>query len=130
MAILMKTEEEPWGHSKGMLAWDANGNGLVMQVSTPDWPGAGNSQNPRQTIGNTLGCIAKDDDIEVSQHFFALKLSPDDVVAVLNALANASVVTDPKNPQIVNNGGPAAIQTAVKALGVPPQLEMEKAFAR
>lgn len=29
----------PWGHSKGMLAWDASGDGLVLQVSTPSWPG-------------------------------------------------------------------------------------------
>jgi len=113
----MATEFAPWGHSKGMLAWDGSGNGLVMQVSTPDWPGSGSSGNPRRTIGNTLGCIAGDDDIEFSQHFFALKLNGGDVVAVLRALANASVVTDPKNPQIVNNGGPAAIQSAVNALG-------------
>lgn len=113
----MQTEEEPWGHSKGMLAWDNNGNGLVMQVSTPDWPASGNAKTPRKTIGNTLGCIAGDDDIEVSQHFFALKLNSSDVVAVLKALANASVVTDPKNPQIVKNGGPAAVQSAVNSLG-------------
>ena len=24
-----------WGHSKGVLAWDKNGDGVVMQVSTP-----------------------------------------------------------------------------------------------
>lgn len=108
---------EPWGHSKGMLAWDSSGDGFVMQVSTPDWPGSGSSQNPRKTNGNTLGCISGDDDIEVSQHFFALKLNSSDVLAVLKALANASVVTDPKNPQIVSNGGPAAIQAAVNDLG-------------
>jgi hypothetical protein len=113
----MKTEFAPWGHSKGVLVWDGSGNGFVMQVSTPDWPGSGNSKNPRKTIGNTLGCISGDDDIEVSQHFFALKLNSSDVVAVLKALANASVVTDPNNPQIVNNGGPAAIQSAVNDLG-------------
>jgi hypothetical protein len=113
----MATKFQPWGHSKGMLAWDESGNGFVMQVTTPDWPGSGNSQNPRKTIGNTLGCISGDNDIEVSQHFFALKLNGSDVVAVLKALANASVVTDPKNPQIVNNGGPAAIQSAVNILG-------------
>jgi hypothetical protein len=113
----MKTEDAPWGHSKGMLAWDDSGNGFVMQVSTPDWPGSGSAQNPRKTIGNTLGCISGDDDIEVSQHFFALKLNHDDVVAVLKALVNASVVTDPQNAQIVNNGGPADIQSAVKDLG-------------
>jgi Deoxyribonuclease II len=70
------------GHSKGILAWDKSGNGLVMQVSTPDWPGSGGSQNPRKTDGNTLGCVSGDDDIEVSQHFFALKLNSDDVAQV------------------------------------------------
>ena len=44
----------------------------------------------------------------VSQHFFALKLNKSDVVTVLKGLANASVVTDPSNAEIVNNGGPAA----------------------
>jgi hypothetical protein len=106
----------PWGHSKGLLAWDADGNGLVMQVSTPSWPAAGNSSHPRKTDGNTLGCI-KDDDVEVSQHFFALKLTKDDVVKVLTALNNASVVTDPANPQLVQNGGPADIQQLVSTLG-------------
>ena len=54
----------------------------------------------------------------VSQHFFALKLSKDDLVKVLNALENASVVTDPSNPQLVNNGGPSDIQELVAKLGV------------
>jgi hypothetical protein len=53
----------------------------------------------------------------VSQHFFALKLNKNDLVHVLSALGNASVVTDPTNPQIVNNGGPADVQQLVKALG-------------
>jgi hypothetical protein len=64
-----------------------------------------------------LGCV-KDDNVEVSQHFFALKLSKDDLVKVLTALQNASVVTDPTNAQIVNNGGPADVQELVKNLGV------------
>jgi len=114
----LATKSAPWGHSKGMLAWDGSGSGFVMEVTTPDWPGSGSAEHPRKTIGNTLGCIDGDDDIEVSQHFFALKLSKTDVVAVLEALANASVVTDPMNPQIVNNGGPADIQSAVNSLGV------------
>lgn len=113
----MQTEPAPWGHSKGMLAWDENGDGLVLQVSTPDWPASGSSLRPRKTDGNTLGCILKDNDIMVSQHFFSLKLDKNDVVLVLKALANASVVTDPADPQIVNNGGPADIQALVKALG-------------
>ena len=107
----------PWGHSKGMLAWDDTGAGFVLQVSTPSWPAAGSKKTPRKTDGNTLGCVA-DDDVEVSQHFFALKLTKNDLVKVLNALQNASVVTDPKNPQIVKNGGPADVQKLVKSLGV------------
>lgn len=112
----MKTQDLPWGHSKGMLAWDNDGNGLVLQVSTPSWPASGSSKNPRKTDGNTLGCVS-DNDVLVSQHFFSLKLNKADVVTVLKALANASVVTDPTKPQLVNNGGPADIQALVKNLG-------------
>ncbi len=108
--------DSPWGHSKGALTWNENGEGMVLQVSTPSWPGSGSSKHPRQNDGNTLGCI-KDDDIEVSQHFFALKLTKEDVVAVLKALQNASVVTDITQPSIVNNGGPAEIQAVVNQLG-------------
>jgi hypothetical protein len=89
---------------------------LVLQVSTPSWPASGNPQSPRKSDGNTLGCV-KDNDVLVSQHFFALKLDKEDVVAVLNALENASVVTNPGNPQIVNNGGPPDIQALAGGLG-------------
>jgi hypothetical protein len=106
----------PWGHSKGLLAWNAAGEGMVMQVSTPSWPASGNKKSARKD-GNTLGCV-DDNDVEVSQHFFALKLTKSDLVKVLCALQNASVVTDPKNAQIVKNGGPADVQKLVKALGV------------
>jgi Deoxyribonuclease II len=112
----INTASAPAGHSKGMLAWNNDGNGVVVQVSTPSWPGSGNSKNPRKTDGNTLGCV-NDNDVLVSQHFFSLKLNKDDVVTVLKALENASVVTDPAKPQIVNNGGPADIQSLVKGLG-------------
>ncbi|MEM9304273.1 MAG: deoxyribonuclease II family protein [Pseudomonadota bacterium] len=111
----------PWGHAKGMLAWDDEGNGLVLQVTTPAWPGAGSRSHPRAAGGNTLGCVSLDDDIAVAQHFFALKLDADDVKKVLRALANASVVTDVHSPQIVNNGGPADIQALVSRLGVQSQ---------
>jgi hypothetical protein len=107
----------PWGHSKGLVAWNDVGEGLVLQVSTPSWPAAGSSNVPRKTDGNTLGCV-KDNDVEVSQHFFALKLTKDDLVKVLTALHNASVVTDIGNPQIVHNGGPADVQALVGTLGV------------
>jgi hypothetical protein len=112
----LSNESAPAGHSKGMLAWDKNGNGLVMQVSTPSWPASGSSKRPRKTDGNTLGCV-KDNDVLVSQHFFALKLNKNDLVTVLKALNNASVVTDPAILQIVKNGGPADVQALVKGLG-------------
>jgi hypothetical protein len=107
----------PWGHSKGMLAWDDAGDGFVLQVTTPSWPAAGSANFPRKTDGNTLGCV-KDDNVQVSQHFFALRVNRDDLVKVLTALHNASVVTDAKNPQLINNGGPADVQKLVANLGV------------
>jgi hypothetical protein len=107
----------PWGHSKGILAWNEVGQGLVMQVTTPSWPAAGSVKHPRGADGNTLGCV-KDNDVQVSQHFFALKLTKADLLKVLAALGNASVVTDPSNPQIVKNGGPAEVQSAVAQLGI------------
>jgi hypothetical protein len=106
----------PWGHSKGMLAWDGNGDGLVLQVTTPSWPAAGSKDHPRTTDGNTLGCV-KDNNIKVSQHFFALRLTRDDVKTVLQALQTASVVTDTTDSQIVSNGGPTEIQQLVRSLG-------------
>ena len=112
----MITKASPWGHSKGMLAWDQNGEGMVMQVSTPSWPASGSAAAARKTDGNTLGCV-KDNDVLVSQHFFSLKLTKDDVVAVLKGLGNASVVTDPTNPEAVKRGGPADITALVDGLG-------------
>jgi Deoxyribonuclease II len=107
---------KPWGHSKGMLAWNSAGEGFVLQITTPSWPASGSKSAPRQTDGNTLGCV-RDNDVLVSQHFFALKLTKDDLIKVLAALANASIVTDPSNRQIVNNGGPQEIRDAVEKLG-------------
>jgi hypothetical protein len=109
----------PWAHSKGMVAWDDNGNGFVMQVSTPSWPASGSKANPRVSDGNTLGCVY-DDDVYLSQHFFALKISKDDLIQVLLALQNAAVVTDPTNPQIVKNGGPDDVMALVNVLGRQP----------
>lgn len=110
------TEFAPWGHSKGMVAWNDAGEGFALQVSTPSWPASGSRAHPRQDDGNTLGCI-QDDDIMVSQHFFALKLTAGDLALVLQALANASVVTNLQRPELVCNGGPTAIQKLVKTLG-------------
>jgi Deoxyribonuclease II len=106
----------PWGHSKGIVAWDDAGNATVMQVTTPSWPGAGNQQHPRKSDGNTLGCV-NDDNVEYSQDFFSLQLSKDDLVKLLQALQNASVATDPTDPQIVSNGGPGDVQSLVTQLG-------------
>ena len=112
----LPSRPSPWGHSKGMVVWNESGDGFVMQVSTPSWPASGSHSAPRKTDGNTLGCVT-DNDVEVSQHFFALKLNKDDVVKVLEALHHASVVTDPTNPQIVHNGGPSDVQAQVNQLG-------------
>lgn len=117
--------ESPWGHSKGMAAWNDAGEGFVLQVSTPSWPGSGSKADPRNT-GNTLGAIGDDDDIEVSQHFFALKINKDDLVAVLEALINASVATDISQPVIVHNGGPADVMALVNTLGIPASERTEK----
>lgn len=118
--------DAPWGHSKGVLAWDDQGDGLVMQVSTPNWPGSGSPRFPRNN-GNTLGCITDNkgrpqNNVWVSQHFFALRLSKSDVVTVLHALQRASVVTQSHSgsdsrSQIIRNGGPNDIQTLVSELG-------------
>jgi hypothetical protein len=83
----------PWGHSKGMVAWNDSSEGFVMQVTTPSWPAAGSRAVPRQGDGNTLGCIG-DNNVKFSQHFFAVRLNHDDLVKVLTALQNASVVAD------------------------------------
>ena len=109
----------PWGHSKGMVAWNSNGDGFVMQVSTPSWPGAGSAAFPRKTNGNTLGCV-NDDDVLVSQHFFALRLTHDDLKVVLAGLANASVVTDMGNKQLANvtNASPLDLAPLLSQLGV------------
>lgn len=106
----------PWGHSKGVVAWDDDGNGFVMQGTTPAWPISGRPGLEKGTGGNTLGCTS-DNNVEFSQHYFALRLTQDDLITVLGALANASVVTDPNNKQIVDNGGPPDVQAAVSKLG-------------
>ena len=47
---LVETKGAPWGHSKGMLAWNQDGSGFVMQVSTPSWPVlSGSAVLPRKT---------------------------------------------------------------------------------
>src|SRR5262249_24411947 len=82
----------------------------------PSWPGAGNQEHPRHSDGNTLGCVV-DDNVKYSQHFFALRLTKDDLTQLLQALQNASVGTDPNELQVVNNGGPTDIRNVVGQLG-------------
>jgi len=103
-------------HSKGMLAWNDAGDGFVLQVTTPSWPAAGGKRIPRKADGNTLGCI-QNNNLKFAQHFFALRLSKSDLLKVLAALKNASVVTDPDDPQIVKNGGPPEVEHLVASLG-------------
>jgi hypothetical protein len=110
----------PWGHSKGILAWDKDGEGFVMQVSTPSWPGSGTNRIKRK-VGNTLGCISSNNNLLASQHFFALRLDKGDLLKVLAALKVAGVVTDPTKLQIVNNGGPDDVQALVRELGQRPK---------
>jgi hypothetical protein len=107
----------PWGHSKGVLAWNDDGEGVVVQVTTPSWPGLGNKKFDRKA-GNTLGCIKKPNNIQNAQHFFALKLSKEDVLHVLEALENSSVVTDTDRLELVNIGGSSKdIKDRVMRLG-------------
>lgn len=112
----IETQFSPMGHSKGMVAWNQDGEGFVLQVSTPSWPASGSRNFPRQNDGNTLGCI-QDDDVMVSQHFFAVTINKADLVAILKSLVNSSVVTDVNQPSIVQNGGPPDVQALVKTLG-------------
>jgi hypothetical protein len=106
-----------WGHSKGMIAWNANGEGLVLQVTTPAWPGSGSARHARVGEGNTLGCIGGRNNMTNAQHFFALRLSRSDVARVLEALENASVVTNVSDGTIANIGGPSELQTIARRLG-------------
>lgn len=108
--------DAPWGHMKGVLAWDNAGNGLILQVSTPVWPGSGTAQHPRVGDGNTLGCTNKNN-VKFAQAFFALKLSPADTAVVLDALANSSAPADVNEPQIRYIGGPPEFVTRALQLG-------------
>jgi hypothetical protein len=118
----------PWGHSKGILAWNADGDGVVVQVTTPAWPGFASRKFQREA-GNTLGCIKKPNNIQNAQHFFALKLSKKGVVNVIEALKNASVVTDLEQLEIVDSrGGPKEIADALDGLGTRSDSEEVKEF--
>jgi hypothetical protein len=118
-----------WGHSKGMLAWNDAGEGMVMQVTTPSWPGSGTKHITRKS-GNTLGCIKTNNNLRASQHFFALKLNKNDVMIVLEALRTAGIATDPTKLQIVSNGGPKEIRDQVLLLGKRPGKDDDVSFLR
>jgi hypothetical protein len=108
----------PWGHSKGMVAWNEAGDGIVIQVSTPSWPGSGSKDFERDGDGNSLGCT-KRNNVKFSQHFFALRLDKSDLMKVLEALRNASVATNPKNEpnELMRTGGPPEVQALARRLG-------------
>jgi hypothetical protein len=118
----------PWGHSKGILAWNEDGDGLVIQVTTPAWPGFASKRFQREA-GNTLGCIKKPNNIQNAQHFFALKLSREGVVSVINALKNASVVTDLAQLEIVDaRHSPKEITDALDGLGTKSDSDEVQVF--
>ena len=106
----------PWGHSKGVITWDKDGNGRMLQVTTPNWPRSG-SKNYPSTQANSLGCDSHNN-VTASQHFFSFKINKDDLIKILKCMINACVVTLPNNKQVVNNGGPKEVQNLVKKLGV------------
>jgi hypothetical protein len=107
-----------WGHSKGMLAWNDDGEGFIMQVSTPSWPGSGSKLKKRPS-GNTLGCLTHNN-LTANQHFFALKLNKSDLITVLKALKLAHVATNPLDRQVSFPGGPKEIRDLVMALKDKP----------
>ena len=95
--------DSPWGHSKGVISWDENGNGVMLQVTTPTWPRSGSKNHP-STQANSLGCDLHNN-VTASQHFFAFKINKDDLIKILQCMINSCVVTLPNNKQVVNNGG-------------------------
>jgi hypothetical protein len=106
-----------WGHSKGVLAWNESGEGVIIQVTTPSWPGVASGKFDRKS-GNTLGCIKRPNNVQNAQHFFALKLSPQDLLDVLDALVNSSVVTDIQKLELVSVGGSSKeVRDRIEKLG-------------
>jgi hypothetical protein len=108
----------PWAHSKGLVAWNDAGDGVVLQVTTPSWPAAASKDRPRPSDGNTLGCVG-DNNVKVNQHFFALRLDHDDVAKVLDALRNEGAVAIPNIEQVVHvrSSGPVDLSGLVSQLG-------------
>jgi hypothetical protein len=110
--------EAPWAHAKGLLAWDDQGQGLLLQVTTPSWPHSGSARDVNP-LGNTLGCINRDNPIKYSQHFFAVRLSKADVVLMLQSLANAGIATVPGVDQVfhIRAQSPADLAQLAGVLG-------------
>ena len=109
---------DPWAHAKGVIAWDDQGNGILLQVTTPSWPGAGGAGSPRKGDGNTLGCTGRNN-LLYAQHFFALKLSPNDTAVVLQAAYNAGVPTRTDMDQVfhLQPAGPDALAQIARRFG-------------
>ena len=106
----------PWGHSKGVVGGTVRAAASSCKSPPRLGPVRGTAAAPRAEDGNTLGCV-DDNDVKSSQHFFAVRLNPNDVAAVLDALANASVVTNVSNPQLARIGGPPELQQRALMLG-------------
>jgi hypothetical protein len=109
--------DAPWAHSKGIVAWNDVGDGLILQVTTPSWPHSGSVKVP-STDGNTLGCV-HDDNVRYAQDFFALRTPKPDLKLVLTAMANAGVLTFPDVEEVVHlrPHGPSDLAALASSLG-------------
>jgi len=110
--------DAPWAHAKGVIAWNDQGDGLILQVTTPSWPHSGGQAYPA-AHGNSLGCVERPNNIMYAQHFFALRAAEPDLKVVLHALANAGILTFPGVDQVVHltPGGPPDLAAIARGLG-------------
>ena len=99
------TKTGTWGHSKGLMCWTEGGDGIVLQVTTPDWPrAAADATSTKLNRGNSLGCTT-DDSTKISQQFFCARLSQADLQQLTaRILVPARLVMDITIPQIANLG--------------------------
>ena len=109
-----------YAHAKGMLAWDNNGDGIWLQVTTPNWPKCGSKKFATSWDGNTLGC-GLDNNIEASQHFFCICINKIDVINILNGYIQTFIITDNSKPQLVYllKNCPREIKKLVDQLQIP-----------
>ena len=120
------SEAKGCGHAKGAVMWDAKGDGILLQVTTPNWPRNADASEPTTVPGNgnTLGCITQKKDgsakpqnnIYHGQHFFSVKLREGDAAKVLTALRVAQVFTNSKKSQIYRTLYKTAVQKKLKGL--------------